>query len=335
MMQQLDFQDCQTKKEAGKSPFTFRRLHGRWAMRIAIALVGLTAFHAKPESLQAQNANEFFRGFGQDAFFSPAEMSERFFGPPSKEEEQRLREIKISVREEQRFGRDSFEAFRAEMKKSGITFSNKGPRVEYIEELVNKLKPQLENSNRYRRIQVFVADTDEIDGRSFPGGYIILTRGIIEFCDSEAQLVGVIGHELSHLDRQHQLLPLRRSKLSQEMFSGGGFSNFNDMMSGMSIMSQTWTRPFRPEDEHQADSDAATWSFKTDYDPREFAKLFIRFAERRPQNGVAAPAFLRTHPLDGDRFDAVMNRYKQLLADDPERELKVGVESHRERLRTF
>ena len=103
---------------------------------------------------------------------------------------------------------------------------------------------------------------------------------MIEFAESEAALVGVLGHELSHIDHGHQLRMARAMKLAQ---GGWNFESGNpqDMQQHILLMTKNFARPFRPEDEATADRDGATWAFELGYEPREMARLFKRLDESK------------------------------------------------------
>lgn len=275
--------------------------------------------------------DEFFKN-GMNGQFNPQAFMEQMFGAPSEEEAAVLERIEIKPRDETRYGKQLFENFRQAMKNEGVELDDSGPAVEYMEELVKQLKPQMTNSRRYRNIKVYVANSDETDARSFPGGILVFNRGMIQFCESQAAIMGVVGHELSHLDRGHQLLPLKRSKLAEETFQGGqGFSP-QAMMKTFSVMSQAWMRPFRPEDETEADLDATAWLWAVGSDPRELAKLFIALKRKREPSEKAVPTFLRTHPYDEDRFETIMKRYEELAEREPDKEVDAGKAAHREKL---
>lgn len=311
----------------------------RQILALGVVWIAALAIWAPDANGQVQGfPDDFFNGFnGRNGGnpFDPNQMMKSMFGPPTEEEARALAEIEISIRDEQRFGNNLVNNYLKAKKSEGVEFTERGPRVEYMETLVEKVREQMPNSRRYRRMRVIVSDAHEPDAMSFPGGTLVFNEGLIEFCENEAALLGVVGHELSHLDRGHQLLPLRRSKLAEKTFSGQGGFDPRKMMQNFSVLSETWMRPFRPEDETVADEDGATWVYQTGYDPRELAKLFLRIKETRKRGDSEVPAFLRTHPFDEDRYRSIVNRYEELRRADPDRELKLGTEEHQEMLRSF
>ena len=81
-------------------------------------------------------------------------------------------------------------------------------------------------------------------------------------------------------------------------------------------------RPFRPEQEHDADCTAVTWMYREGYDPRALAGFFERLNRRR-NDAPDAPfvSFLRSHPYSLDRRDHVRARLAQLQRWKPRNDL--------------
>jgi len=270
-------------------------------------------------------------GFPAGMDFS--QMFDQMFGTPTEEQQKALEKVEISWEDEQRFGREVADRFLAELRGKGIRVVSRGKEVEYLRALLETLRPQMQRADRYRTLDVLYADTPDTDARCFPGGIVLVFRGLLETVENEAALVGVLGHELSHIDHGHQLRWLRTYKLAQSSFTpGGGPVNMQDMMSNTMMMSQMFARPFRPEDEAQADLDATNWMYRAGYDPQELAKLFLRFEELAKQRGQMSLPFFRTHPYNRDRYESVLKRYRELAVADPRADLYVGARNLWERV---
>ena len=260
-------------------------------------------------------------------FSDPQKMFEQFFGAAPREDRERIDRIEIAKRDEAQIGERASREYLAGLRRKGIPVVTRGEDVAYLQRLVAHVRPKMENAARYRTIRIYVANSDETDARSFPGGTLIFYRGMLNFAENEAALVGVIGHELSHLDHGHQLYDAKRVKLMQRTFAGGnGFSPDQFFRDGAMLM-RSFSKPFRPEDESQADDDGATWAYELGYDPREMAKLFVRMHERDRAAAPGGPAFLRTHPYHLDRYEALLERYQQLQAEAPRDDLYIGTEN--------
>ena len=98
---------------------------------------------------------------------------------------------------------------------------------------------------------------------------------------------------------------------------------------GMAL-TRLWTRPFRPEDEQQADQDGARWAYQAGYDPRELASLIETAAQSLPT--LPLPGFLRSHPVSAERVETLRELYAQLQKEDPKAKLYVGRENLRRRI---
>lgn len=266
-------------------------------------------------------------------FADPQAMFDAFFGEPTEEEKRQLARIDVSLREERRQGDAAVEAYLAYLQGQGIRVVSRGRDVEYLRELVESLRPQMRQSRRYRTIKVYVAQSPKCDARSFPGGTLVFFQGLLDTAESEAALVGIVGHELSHLDRGHHLGRIRRMKLAEKTFSGAGrgFSPQQFFRSGTAIL-RMWTRPFAPELEREADDDGARWAYGAGYDPREMARLFLGLEARHQAPGFPMPEFLRSHPMPRERHAAIMQLYEELARTEPKDDLYVGKENLRLRV---
>lgn len=259
-------------------------------------------------------------------FANPQDFFKQFFGGEALEEDREAIElIAISVREERQIGQRAVDAFLAEWRRKAKVI-NRGKDVEYLHKLVAKIRPMMQNAHRYRTIRIYLVESDETDAWSFPGGTLVFFRGMIDLNENEAGLVGVIGHELSHLDREHQLYDAKRSKFAQDSFKQGAAFSPDQFFKNGTLLMKSFAQPFRPEEESQADADGVRWAYRAGYDPREMAKLFLRMAEHdrgRPQQ----PSFFRSHPYHIDRYKSAIDLYKDLQKSKPKSDLVIGREN--------
>ena len=97
------------------------------------------------------------------------------------------------------------------------------------------------------------------------------------------------------------------------------------------VMMRAWLRPFRIDQEKEADLDGARWSYQAGYDCREMAKLFLKLHEQSNNPKFPIPDFFRSHPAAQDRHEYIMEEYKRLQAEKPKGNLYVGKEDLRRR----
>jgi len=275
------------------------------------------------------------------AFTNPDEFFERMFGKSTPEEQKILESIEVTAKEEREFGQPQVEAFLDELNRQGLKALRKGKDVEYMRRLVETVRPFMKNAKRYEKMTIYVVDSphplpprlEAVDARSFPGGTLFFFKRLLSFAQNEAALVGIVGHELSHLDRGHLLLPLKRARALERTFEEGAASfDPQAFFAQGTTMMRLVGRPFRPEDEAEADRDGAEWAYRADYDPREMAALFFRLHERDRSPRFPFASFFRTHPYSDDRHDAIMKQFDELQASDPRETLYRGQKNLAQRI---
>ncbi|MEZ6134551.1 MAG: M48 family metallopeptidase [Pirellulaceae bacterium] len=245
------------------------------------------------------------------------------FGKLTDEQARRLAQIEVSVANEQRFGKQVLNGYMDKLKSSRTAVANRGRDVEYLQTLCNSLKPLMQNAKRYRQLDIRVIQSDATDAYSIPGGHLLFTRGLLETCGSEAAVVGVLAHELSHLDRQHQLLPLKHAQLN------GTTLDLKDQMLLLGMVA----RPFHPEQESEADADATEWMMAAEYEPKELVRLLESWQQRETQQVPwmqFIPTFVKSHPNPGHRATEILRVAERLKARYPQADF-VGVNNWKQR----
>jgi len=259
-------------------------------------------------------------------------MFDSLFGEEGEVDEELLAGIEVSAREEQQIGKRTVEGYLAYLKGQRLRVVERGRDVEYLRKLVETLQPMMDNRERYPAIGVYLVLSDRCDARSFPGGHLVFFRGLLETADNEAALIGIVGHELSHLDRGHHTRRIKQMKLAERTFSGReGAISFEKSFVVGTVMMRAWLRPFRSDHEKEADMDGARWSYQAGYDCREMAKFFLELHERSGNLDLPIPEFFRSHPAAPDRHRAIMDEYERLQADRPKDHLHIGEENLRRR----
>ncbi|MGD9328412.1 MAG: M48 family metalloprotease [Cyclobacteriaceae bacterium] len=159
-----------------------------------------------------------------------------------------------------------------------------------------------------------ILDSPVVNAFAVPGGYIYFTRGILAQFNSEAEFIGVLGHELGHVTARHSASQQSKQQLSQLALMGGlvispEFRYFADYaMQGMQLLFLKFSR----DNETESDRLGVEYSSKINYDASKMADFFLVLKEMQlnsEQGGV--PTFLSTHPDPGDRYTSVHNEAKQ------------------------
>ena len=270
---------------------------------------------------------EFDVPFKVDDFSDP--FMKKLLGEPGADKEE-LAKIKVSVADERKLGENQFQMYRKYLESQKIQLTTQGRDVVYLRKLVARLRPLMQNQQRYPEIRIHVARSSITDARAFPGGQIIVYRGLLGFVENEAALVGLLGHELSHIDRQHQLQQLRNARLAETKLNDGVI-NLNKFFNVGQLMMKSFMTPFSSELEKEADLDGARWAFQLGYEPLEMAQVFRRLHERDKDRQVPLPSFLHSHPFHIERFKAIQDERNRLLKTKPDQEMVIGRANLRQR----
>lgn len=153
-----------------------------------------------------------------------------------------------------------------------------------------------------------------------PGGKVYFTRGILAHFNSEAQLAGVLGHEIGHVTARHGAEQYTKGTLAQiglivGMIASPQFAQFGEAASqGVQLLMLKNGR----EDESQSDQLGVQYSAKIGYDPKHMADFFqtLKRVSDKESGGQSLPTFMSTHPDPADRYNKVKadaEKYKKLL----------------------
>jgi predicted Zn-dependent protease len=158
-----------------------------------------------------------------------------------------------------------------------------------------------------------ILDSPVVNAFAVPGGYIYFTRGILAQFNNEAELIGVLGHEMGHITARHSASQQSKQQLGQVLLIGGmiaskEFSQFAGYaMQGMELLFLKFSR----DNEREADRLGVEYSSKISYDAQKMADFFNvlnKMSMASEHNGV--PTFMSTHPDPGDRYNSVKQQAK-------------------------
>lgn len=153
-----------------------------------------------------------------------------------------------------------------------------------------------------------ILDSPVINAFAVPGGYIYLTRGILAQFNNEAEMLGVLGHEIGHITARHSASRQSKQNLSQLLLVGGmiaseKFQKYGEYaMQSMQLLFLSFSR----ENEREADQLGVEYTSKIGYDAHkmaDFYQVLIKMNLASEHSGI--PTFLSTHPDPGDRYNSV------------------------------
>jgi predicted Zn-dependent protease len=147
-----------------------------------------------------------------------------------------------------------------------------------------------------------------VNAFAVPGGYVYITRGILAQFNNEAELLGVLGHEMGHVTARHSASQQSKQQLGQLLLMGGmiasdKFREFGEYaMQGMELLFLKFSR----DNESEADRLGVEYSSKIGYDANQMANFFnVLNKMQMSSDHAGVPTFMSTHPDPGDRYNAV------------------------------
>ena len=155
-----------------------------------------------------------------------------------------------------------------------------------------------------------VVDDPTVNAFAVPGGFIYVTRGLMSHLTSEAQLVGVLGHEIGHVTARHSVNDMSKQQLAQiglglGMVFAPRLQRLGELASaGLQVLFLKYSR----DHENQADELGVRYMRRTNYEPREMADVMTmldRTSQRSPESGKV-PEWLATHPSPPNRVANIL-----------------------------
>ena len=177
---------------------------------------------------------------------------------------------------------------------------------EYVSELGHRLVAASGEVPRGTEFRFRVVDApDTVNAFALPGGYIYVTSGLLRDAESEAQLVGVLSHEIAHVNERH---------IAQQLVARYGLGTLSSLALGDSpgqltqlvtqVAAQGALMKYGRDAERESDRLAVATMAQAGWSPYAYADYLRELArERGDRNGVLA--FLQSHPDPGERAETV------------------------------
>ncbi len=186
-----------------------------------------------------------------------------------------------------------------------------------VNEYVNRIGQNIvRNSDAKVPFTIKVVDSDEINAFALPGGFFYVNSGLILAADDEAELAGVMAHEIAHVAARHATRQMTRAQMVNLgsiplIFMGGwaGYAIRSAASFALPMTFLTFSRGF----ESEADYLGLQYMYKTGYDPQAFISFFEKIqAKEKKKPGTLAKAF-STHPLTPDRITKSQDEIAKVL----------------------
>jgi beta-barrel assembly-enhancing protease len=194
-----------------------------------------------------------------------------------------------------------------------VKFVNDPVVVEYVNRIAQNL---VKNSDAKVPFTIKVIDSDEVNAMALPGGFMYVNSGLILTADDEAEMAGVIAHEISHVAAHHAVREQTRMNYAQLgtiplIFIGGwtGYGIYEAAQIGIPLTFLQFSRGF----ESQADFLGVQYMYRSGYDPQAFVTIFEKLENlEKTKPHLIAKAF-SSHPQTPDRIEATQKEIATLL----------------------
>lgn len=257
-----------------------------------------------------------FAVFGLFSYFTSAEEN------PVTGEVQRIR---LSPQQEVALGAQARDELIAQ---HGGLFPSE-PLQAYLDGVGNRVVEQSEAASMPYPFEFhLLRDSETINAFALPGGQVFITAALLSQLDTEAQLAGVLGHEVGHVVARHGAEHLARQQLGAFLVNAIAISASDDPNSGRSAaviaqaVNQLVNLNYSRDDELESDALGFDFMIDAGYDPQGLVALMQILQSARPDG--APPEFLSSHPDPGNRVGRIRELISETFPDGVPTELETG-----------
>lgn len=171
----------------------------------------------------------------------------------------------------------------------------------------------MQSEQPHLKWQFGVTDDKDINSYAAPPGYVLITKGLFDRLNTEAELAAVLGHEITHVIKGHHQKAMNAAK-QREM--GMGLAKFALAQTGKSESSQqalqgvmgglteNYVRGLDKDDEYEADVNGMVLAARAGYNPYALVSVLQTIGGISPKDGAVALLFA-THPSMNDRLESI------------------------------
>ncbi len=191
-----------------------------------------------------------------------------------------------------------------------------------IAEYVNRVGQNLvRNSDAKVPFTIKVIDTEDVNAFALPGGFFFVNSGLILKADTEAELAGVMAHEIAHVAARHGTRQATRGQIAQlstiPLIFLGGWTGYG-IQQAASVLVPIGYLQFSRSFESEADMLGLQYMYKTGYDPGAFVDFFEKIESLEKKKPGTISKVFSTHPPTDDRIIKAQQNIQTMLKERPE-----------------
>jgi predicted Zn-dependent protease len=187
--------------------------------------------------------------------------------------------------------------------------------VEYVNRVGQNL---VRNSDARVPFTIKVIDSDVVNAFALPGGFFYVNSGLILHADEEAELAGVMAHEIAHVCARHGTKQATKGEIAQLAmipamifipYTWAGYAIYQ----GMNFMIPLTFLKFTRDEERQADFLGLQYMYKAGYDPNAFVSFFEKVEAIEKKQPGTIPKVFSDHPPTPDRVESIQKEIATIL----------------------
>jgi predicted Zn-dependent protease len=177
------------------------------------------------------------------------------------------------------------------------------------------------NSDVKVPVTIKVIDSEEINAFALPGGFFFVNTGLVLRAESEAELAGVMSHELAHIAARHGTRQATRGQIANlatiPLIFMGGWAGYG-IRQGASVLVPLGFLSFSRGFEREADLLGLQYLYKAGYDPQAFVDFFEKLQSDEKRKPGTMSKLFSSHPPTGDRIENAQGNIQEILKAKPE-----------------